>query len=333
MTSGGRSDVLRRQLSLRALARISLGMGLVACAPTHTTERVFAGQTVLGPYIEPEAYAAFAEGVYREEHGDPEAALQAYRRAQARDPDSPSIAARIGALLCHSDLDAALDELQTSGFARDYAPAWAARARCLHAHADPARALDAARRAVMLDPQNPEANLLVARIHRQRAEPELAGAWLLGWLLSDPGASAFWRPIAEEATLAGDASVAALARSLGAGAAPAEASEPAPAQPLALASGATRHADPALALEQAELSMAANPRDADALVTALYAAALLADEGALARLLERTRAGSLPRAELAPLFADVLRFRIGADAAERWLAAYRRLGAAASSAR
>jgi tetratricopeptide (TPR) repeat protein len=330
MLRGGQANVPRRERLFWALARLGLGIWLSACGPTHTTERVFAGQTVLGPYIEPEAYAAFAEGVYREEHGDPEGALHAYRRAQARDPDSPSIATRVGSLLCRKELDAALDELETSGFARDYAPAWAARARCLHGHGDPERALAAARRAVMLDPQNPEANLLVARLHRERAELEQASAWLLGWLLSDAGASAFWRPIAEEATLAGDAAVATLARTLGAGAAP-EAEEPGAARPLELASGTPERVDPALALARAELTIAAHPRDADALVTALNAAALLDDEAALARLLARTQASSAPREELAPLLAEVVRFRIGDDAAERWLAAYRRLGAPAAA--
>jgi tetratricopeptide (TPR) repeat protein len=321
---------------LEALAQIGV-LALAACGPAATTERVFAGRAEVGPYIEPEAYAAFAEGVYLEEHGDREGALRAFRHAQSRDPDSPAIATRIGALLCPSDLAAALDEIETSGFARDYAPAWATRARCLHDHGNSDTALEAARRAVRLDPWNPDANLLVARIHRERAEPERAGAWLFGWLLSDPGASTYWRAIAEEAALSRDVSVGELARALGplseGGAAGAEPAGPDPERPVTLATRAARQGQPALALEQAELALAANPRDADALVTALYAAALLGDDAALARLLANGRAGTAPSPELAPLLGDVLRFRVGDEAAERWLAAYRRLGAAPTPSR
>jgi tetratricopeptide (TPR) repeat protein len=337
MERGGRRLVRGPERSFhgRTLALAScLVLAQVACGPAHTTERVIDGQAVVGPYIQPEAYAAFGEAVYLEEHGNLEGALHAYRRAQNLDPDSPGIAARIGALLCRSDLKAGLEELETSGFARNHAPAWAARARCLHTHGDPARALDAARRAVMLDPHDPEANLLVARIHRERAEPDRASAWLLGWLLSDPNASASWQAIAAEAKLAGDSSLGELARALASAAAPAESADAppavaAPARPLELSARAARRGEPALALEQAELSLSANPRDADALIAALYAAALLADEAALGRLLEQARAGSAPNAELAPLLADLLRFRVGDDAAERWLAAYRRLASPA----
>jgi cytochrome c-type biogenesis protein CcmH/NrfG len=102
--------------------------------------------------------------MYLEQHGDWAGAASAYRRASARDPDSPGIAARLGAIACRTSLEAALVEFQTAGIARDYAPAWAERARCLLAHHDPARALDAARRAILLDPSNPDASLCVAQI-------------------------------------------------------------------------------------------------------------------------------------------------------------------------
>jgi tetratricopeptide (TPR) repeat protein len=318
-------------------ALASLGvLVLVACGSAHTTERVFTGRTERGPYIEPEAYAAFAEGVYLEEQSDRDGALRAFRRAQSRDPDSPGIATRIGALLCRSDPAAALEELETSGIAREYAPAWAVRAACLHRQGNPDEALEAARRAVRLDPQNAAANLLTARLLRERAEPDRAGAWLFGWLLSDPGASASWRAITEEAALSGDASLGELARELGplsdAGA-HAEPAGPEAERPMTLATRAAQHGQLALALEQAELALAADPRDADALVVALYAAALVGDEAALTRVLESTRGTTAPSPELAPLLEHVLRLRVGDEAAERWLVAYRRLAAAAASPR
>lgn len=316
-----------RAHGLRVLAPLGLAV-LAACGPTHTTERVFAGRSEVGPYIEPEAYAAFAEGVYLEGHGEPERALRAFQRAQSIDPESPGVAARVGALLCRTDLAAALDALETSGFARDYAPAWSARARCLHQHGKSGDALDAARQAVRLDPHDPAANLLIARLLREGAEPGRASAWLFAWLLSDPGASAFWRAISEEAALSGDAALSELAHGRRPAAAREETAagpaEPDPEPPLELALRAARRGRPALALEQAERSLAANPLDADALVVALYAAALLEDEAVLTRLLRGARAVAPPSAEVAPLLAELLGYRVGDEAAERWRAATHR---------
>src|SRR5688572_25585837 len=105
-----------------AAARLaSLGacmLGLLGCGSTQSTERVFHGHVVVGPYVEPEAYAAFAEGMYLEQHGHWDEAARAYRRARAFDPDSPGIATRLGAIACRTSLEAALEEFQTSGIGR-----------------------------------------------------------------------------------------------------------------------------------------------------------------------------------------------------------------------
>ena len=77
---------------------------LAGCGASQNTQRVFQGEVVVGPYVDPEAYAAFAEGVYLEQHADYPGAMNAYRRAQARDADSPGIAARLGAVTCRTNL-------------------------------------------------------------------------------------------------------------------------------------------------------------------------------------------------------------------------------------
>ena len=56
------------------------------------------GRTVNGAYIEPEAYAAYTEGAYREARGEWAAAERAYRSAIEEDPDSPGIWLRLGVL-------------------------------------------------------------------------------------------------------------------------------------------------------------------------------------------------------------------------------------------
>ena len=311
---------------MRVGAALLVGAGaLVGCAAQRSTERVFDGHTIIGPYIEPEAYAAFAEGVYLEEHGDVEGALRAYRRAQASDSDSPAISVRIAALLCASDLDAALSELDTSGIGRDYAPAWVERGRCSQRHGRADEALAAARRAVLLDDANPDANLLVAELLRQRQATDAASAWLFAWLLVDRGAATRHAAIEAEAQQLGDAALIALARSTPTSsqdaAAPTE-PNPASATPLARAweSSAT---DPALALAEARRVLGANPADADALVIALFLAARLGDEQTFGALMREAKPASLPSSSLSPRLVELLRQRAGDAAADAWADAYR----------
>jgi tetratricopeptide (TPR) repeat protein len=307
-------------------------LALAGCGASQNTQRVFHGEVVVGPYVEPEAYAAFAEGVYLEQRGDYPGAMSAYRRARARDDDSPGIAARLGALTCRSNLEAALDEFQTSGIARDYAPAWAERALCLHRHADAQRALEAARRAVALDSGNPEANLLIAELHREGARPDVARAWLFAWALEDPDAAAHSQAIEAQGRLLGDPALVALARSARAANAedaeggPVEVVPPAPAE---LALSAVSRGEPELAARQAALALAANPEDTDALVAALFASSALLDDRGFRDLLEHARASAAPQADAAALMTELLRIRVGDDAAERWRAAYQRFVAPA----
>jgi tetratricopeptide (TPR) repeat protein len=317
---------------LASLGACSL-LGLLGCGSMQTTQRVFHGRVVVGPYVEPEAYAAFAEGVYLEQRGDWAGAASAYRRARSRDPDSPGIAARLGAIACHTSLEAALDEFQTSGIARDYAPAWAERARCLLAHHDPARALEAARRAVMLDSNNPDANLSIAQIYREQGRPELSRAWLFAWALGDPNTGAYRDAILEQARLLGDGALAALITSVEGHAAddPSSTADLAPPpSPTRLAQLAIARGEPESAAQHAALALDADPEDADALVIALLAASLEQDEGRFEQLLGRARASAVPpEPDVAAWMAELLRARVGEDAAERWLAAHRRVSAPA----
>jgi len=303
-------------------------LGLLGCGSSQSTQRVFDGHVVVGPYVEPEAYAAFAEGVYLEQRGEWDRAASAYRRARARDPDSPGIAVRLGAIACRTSLEAALDEFQTSGFARDYPPAWAERARCLLAQRDPTRALEAARRAVMLDPGNPDANLAIAQIHREQGRPELARAWLFAWALGDPDASAYRNAIAEQARLLGDAALALLIQGIGERAKDEPGGPDADAAPTRMAEWAIARGEPAAAAQHATLALDADPEDADALVLALFAASLESDEARFAELLVRARASATPpEPDAAAWMAELLRARVGDDAAERWLAAHQRVSA------
>jgi hypothetical protein len=324
---------------------------LIACGSGHGTERVFDGHTVNGRYIQPEAYAAYTEGVYREEHGDFAGAEQAYRQALLRDGQSPEILTRLGVLACRQNVSRALRLFERATALEPYAPTWTARARCLSGQ-EPAAALQAALRSVQLAPEAPEANLLVARLYRQNAQPELARAWLFAWLLLEPELGAGAGELQSETALLGDAQLSRLAREVlqrhaeqSDGARPGR-GEPPPAliaairareteharqlateahiTPLELSLLATANAQPELGLAQAELLLNANPRDSGALIAGLVAAAQLSGDEALRRILHEARGDQAPAPELARALAEVLRARVDAEAARSWSQAYQR---------
>lgn len=127
-----------RRLALGALGLASLALG---CAGESKVVRVYDGRIVEGPYVPPEAYAAYLRGVLAEEAGDLRSALSAYERAAREDDSDPEPLTRIGDLRCRLDpkskgADEALG--QALRIDRTYAPAIAARARCAAARGDAA---------------------------------------------------------------------------------------------------------------------------------------------------------------------------------------------------
>jgi hypothetical protein len=343
-----------RGLPWSALGLAGALHALSACSSGHGTERVFDGHTVRGRYIQPEAYAAYTEGVYREANGDFAGAEQAYRQAQVRDAQSPEILTRLGALACRQSVPRALRLFERANAFEPYAPAWTARARCL-AGQQSAAALEAALHSVQLAPNSPEVNLLVARLYRENAQPELARAWLFAWLLLEPELGAGASELQSELALLGDAQLSLLASEALQGRAeqtdgaraPAGRSQPPPAliaairaketeharqlateahiTPLELSLLASANAQPELGLAQAELLLDANPRDSGALIAGLVATAQLRDDEPLRRILHKAQADQTPAPELARALGEVLRARIDDEAARSWTQAYRRL--------
>jgi hypothetical protein len=292
--------------------------------------------------------------VYREEHGDFAGAEQAYRRALLRDGQSPEILTRLGVLACRQSVPRALRLFDRAAALEPHAPAWTARARCL-AGQQSAAALQAALRSVQLAPSAPEANLLVARLYRENAQPELARAWLFAWLLLEPELGAGSGELQSEAALLADPQLSLLvsevlqrhaqhadgARARAGGREPPAAliaairaketeharqlATEAQITPLELSLLATANAQPELGLAQAELLLDANPGDSSALIAGLLAAAQLSGDEPLRRILREARADQAPPPELARAFAEVLRARIDDQAARSWSQAYQRV--------
>lgn len=332
----------------------------VACSSLRTTERVFNGQVVEGHYIESEAYAAYIEGAYREARGEWTQAEQAYRRALRSDSQSPQIWTRLGALACRDSLPRAQEHFERALALEPFAPAWTERARCLAARQRPREALEAALNGARLDPRGASSNLLLIRLYRETAQPQLARAWLFAWLLLDPELETRAEQLSQEVRLLEDdeltlLAAATLQRHVGRGHAPLQpltlaqmhtspalqgalrageleraralASE-AGLSPLTLATLALESGHTRLALEQAELLVRANPHDAAALITGLVAAALEGDERRFRELLRCTQSDELPPRELAQRLAGLLRDKVGEEAAESWRSAYLRALAA-----
>src|SRR5689334_899395 len=82
----------------RALAAVCLFSAL-GCRSENVV-RLFDGHEVEGRWVSPEAYAAFATAALEEAQGNRKAAVEAYERAVAEDPDNALAWSRIGALHC-----------------------------------------------------------------------------------------------------------------------------------------------------------------------------------------------------------------------------------------
>jgi hypothetical protein len=116
---------------------------LAGCVLEPRVVRVYDGRLVEGPYVPPEAYAAYLRGVLAEESGDLATALSAYESASREDEEDVEPVTRVGDLRCRIDpKSAAADEAFARATKIDsaYAPLVEARARCAAARGKPLEA-------------------------------------------------------------------------------------------------------------------------------------------------------------------------------------------------
>ncbi len=327
---------------------------MCGCAlPEKPVVRVVEGREVPGRFVDVPAYALYVRGVVLEERGDLAGAEDAYRRALQHDPDSAHILARLGALGCRHGWGEAERSFQAAeAVDPHYELLWRFRARCALRQGRARAAARSAEMAFRLDPDQPEATLLLARVREEQQRPAEAQRLLEALVVRLPDSLEAWQALRELARTRPPVALFSHAdrqvRRLlireqppaPRGAAPSEA---APVDD-ALSAGrlsAARHLAITLGIspgelalravtvgradlgrEQADLVLSADPTDGDAWVALVAAADLNRDDEALANALLRLPVHPVPPGPLgARLLGDLLDRRVGRNAADAWATA------------
>lgn len=309
----------------------ALALALVASGCVeYRVVRDFGEGPVVGRYISPEAYALYGRGRDAEAGRRLEEARAFYARAAKADPTSPGIPTREGSVLCAmgrvEDAERAFARAEALGAA--FAPLWEERARCALARGRGEAALASALRGIGLEPSSLALSRLAAEaltaLGRGREATELLLAYailnptseearaLVGKAAAASGPAALARPLGpkptttddvDEAWRAGDVAAAKRA-GLRAGLSTSE---------VALRGALAGKFAAALAL--AELLRAADPDDATARVAAALALEGLGKLPEAAKALEGAAPSEPPSALARAALADLLRRRVGDDAA------------------
>jgi tetratricopeptide (TPR) repeat protein len=269
---------------IRSLAFCVLTACLSSVACTEGSSgvtRMANGVRYEGRFVNPEAYAAYLQGVEREARGEYQNALSSYLEAHAEDPDSPEIWARIGAVQCFSSapergLKAAEVSFQR-GLQNDpeYFGNYLERGRCAERARVFRSALTDGKAAVARRPDDESANLLVARSLQALGRTSEARAWLEGYQTYGAPSAAVTRAL-ENARPTREAVKNAA---------------PPFVRSAAFAELQSGHAE--RARKQAELELDADPTNSDAWIAALVACDALRDGQCFETALTSLRTPSL----------------------------------------
>lgn len=300
----------------RPIVCLAALLGVPACYGPGNVVRIAGGKETEGPFISPEAYAAYLEGTLAEAKGDQSAAKKAYERAIEEDSDNAAAWGRLGAVQCLTSARAA-DMALTRAVSVDSRSfeAWLARAECDLARSDFAKAESAARRAVELSPESVEASAMLATALERSGKPADARRIRLSLSLFVPvvqGATHGDRPKATVADV--DAALetsdydAARKAAMTVGMSHAE-----------LALHAAARGQLAFAKTAASRALSAEPESGQALIAALITADLAGDADAFQQLLRRKPSiAGLGDPLASRLFGELLSRRAGQDAATAW---------------
>jgi len=312
-----------------------LGLPLVAACSGFGggVTRVVDGQAQEGPFIGPESYAAYARGAQFEAQEQYPEAERAYTEALELDPNSVGIWTRLGSVRCaggKSDAAGAFERAER--LEPEFAALWYERGRCSLQRNKPREANEAALKALSLDPLHLPTTTLVVETFVQLKQAKSALRYLDAAIALYPHVSALeqWKHAILQGRGSADARTVPrpkldeLDRAL-----LNDTTDTARELALALDLGESELAARAVALgktktgrEQAQHVQQADPADGTAWVTLLSSADLLRDEvlyeATLSALDEEPTA---PSSLAVVLFAELLKRRVGADAARAWLEA------------
>lgn len=342
MTKGSALPMSRWSCSL------VLGLPLLtACSAFGgSVTRVVDGRAHEGHYIPPESYAAYARGAQLEALGQYPEAAHAYETAIEFDPDSVGIWTRLGSVRCASQAPAADEAFERAErLDPNFAALWYERGRCDLGREKPSQANTAALRALSLDPLHLPTTVLVVETFLRSKRTDAALRYLDAAIALHPNLEALTRlkraimhegrahegrapqPAAPKTDAPVD--LAELDRALLNDTAD-------EARRLALeldlpegevAARAVALGKTDAGLEQANHVHRADPADGTAWVTVLSSADLTRNDALFdAALNGLDETPTLPSALGSVLLADLLKRRVGAEAARAWLRA-----AAASS--
>jgi tetratricopeptide (TPR) repeat protein len=301
--------------ALWIVCSVSIASG---CARENVV-RIFDGREVHGRWVSPEAYAAFTEAALQEARGNRGAAVAAYERAIAEDPENAAAWGRIGALRC-TEAPAAADRAFSRAEALDSeleAP-WMARAECALERRDAQGAVSHSLRAAALAPDDDEASLLVATALERSGDALAARRWrralALGSELPEEAYAAKRAKSSDalERAFQGDTAElerAAIAARIGS---------------AELSLRAVQHGRTDLANRFSSLVLEADPASSDARIAALSSADLEKDQDSFNRLSKNVpRLCTPPSALGAVLMEALIGRRLGPEAARAWASAYR----------
>lgn len=310
-----------------------------ACSPYGgNVARVVDGQVHDGRYISPVSYSSYARAAALEAREQYPEAEAAYEEALSSDPGSAEIWTRLGSVRCANGKPNADEAFEHAAeLEPEFATLWYERGRCNLERGKLQQANEQALRALALDPYHLPTTRLIVETFVRLKQSANALRYLDAAIALYPNLSAL--QIDKRAITLGAASPAPQAL-LRASATPVqledvdrallsdandEARQLALALGLSLSELGARAASlgkPRVALELANQVHQADPSDGTAWATVLTSADLLRDEAlysaALSALDEEPTS---PSALGVVLLAELLKRRVGADAARAWLRA------------
>lgn len=172
-----------------------------ACGGYTSTTRLVDGRTLAGSPIAPQAYSLYLDGTLKEASGEFGAARDSYLAALDFESDSADLWTHVAVQSCRLEMDSANDEFERAlSIDRAYAPAWIGRSRCELARGNHARALEFAARAQLSAADDFETTALLASTYEVTKDPDAALRQWVGYSVLHPEDRRGWQQLSRLAS-------------------------------------------------------------------------------------------------------------------------------------